>query len=252
VYTGLYTCEKEINTVLSQRAIGIDELTEYLLSRHAGEKVIFLGDGVPVFKDIITARLGDSAIFAAAPDNRQRAASVAALGEIIFQNGGAISSDDFSPEYLRQSQAEREYTEVRKASAEDAKIAAFLESLCFDTPWDEAFISSLLKNPCNEVLLAFHEDTPVGYLICQKVSGEGEILRIGVKPDIRRAGIGRRLITVMEEDKKTDSWSLEVRAGNEAAIGLYRICGYKETRIRQDYYSDPSEDALCMEHIIRE
>ena len=37
----------------------------------------------------------------------QRGASVAALGKLYFEEGKAINSDDFAPEYLRKSQAER-------------------------------------------------------------------------------------------------------------------------------------------------
>jgi [ribosomal protein S18]-alanine N-acetyltransferase len=40
--------------------------------------------------------------------------------------------------------------------------------------------------------------------------------------------------------------TLEVRAGNEAAIKLYEKLGYKVTAERKKYYPDNREDALIM------
>ena len=49
----------------------------------------------------------------AAPNNsRARAASVAALGEIYAAAGKTVPAEDFAPEYLRKSQAEREREEA--------------------------------------------------------------------------------------------------------------------------------------------
>ena len=76
-----------------------------------GEPVIFLGDGVPVFKDQIRERLTVPFSFAPAHVNRQRAAAVAALGARYFAEGKMESSDDYRPDYLRKSQAEREREE---------------------------------------------------------------------------------------------------------------------------------------------
>ena len=50
VYTGLYRFEnEEFQVVEAQRAISVDELAEKL--NQYGEKVTFLGDGVPVYKE---------------------------------------------------------------------------------------------------------------------------------------------------------------------------------------------------------
>ena len=39
---------------------------------------------------------------------------------------------------------------------------------------------------------------------------------------------------------------LEVRASNEAALGLYRRFGFSEAGRRANYYERPREDALVM------
>ena len=73
-----------------------------------GKRVIFLGDGVPVYSDIIAERLKVPYSFAPAHLSRQRAGSVAALGMIYLRNGKTVTASEHTPVYLRVSQAERE------------------------------------------------------------------------------------------------------------------------------------------------
>ena len=73
-----------------------------------GRDVIFLGDGVPVYGQTIRTELSVGYQFAPAGNNRQRAASVAALGSLYFAQGKTVSAAEHAPEYMRKSQAERE------------------------------------------------------------------------------------------------------------------------------------------------
>ena len=61
--------------------------------------------------------------FAPAPANRQRAASVAALGEIYYKEGKIESAEAHTPDYLRKSQAELERDLAEKLWEMD-KLAA--------------------------------------------------------------------------------------------------------------------------------
>ena len=70
--------------------------------------MIFLGDGVPVFAKMIEENLKVPYSFAPAHVNKQRAAAVAALGEIYVKEGKEVTAMEHVPEYLRVSQAERE------------------------------------------------------------------------------------------------------------------------------------------------
>lgn len=106
VYNGLYRFRDRFETVTPQRALALEELIRDLNDRK--EAVIFLGDGVPVFQKTITEKLFVPFSFAPAQANRQRAASVAALGGAYLREGKTVSAADFAPEYLRKSQAERE------------------------------------------------------------------------------------------------------------------------------------------------
>ena len=113
VYTGLYIFEKEdrirMKSVMEHTAVGFDELAAKL--NVLGREVLFLGDGVPVFAEAMKELLRIPYYFAPAHMNRQRAASVAALGEEKFEQGIFEDAADHAPEYLRLSQAERERQE---------------------------------------------------------------------------------------------------------------------------------------------
>ncbi len=70
--------------------------------------VIFLGDGVPVYADLIADKMKVKYSFAPEHLSRQRAASVAALGMKMFTEGKTVDASEHAPTYLRVSQAERE------------------------------------------------------------------------------------------------------------------------------------------------
>ena len=113
VYTGIYRFEKDFEVVMEQDAMDMGELIDKL--NEMGERVIFLGDGVPVHEKLIAERMTVPFDFAPANVNRQRAAFVAALGAVYFAEGKIETAADHGPDYLRKSQAEREREEREAA-----------------------------------------------------------------------------------------------------------------------------------------
>lgn len=110
VYTGLYRfAGDEFQAIEEQMAISIQELV--LKLNQYGEKVTFLGDGVPVYKEQLLDGLDVEVCFAPAHMSRQRAAAVGALGMKYFKEGKIESAMEHKPDYLRLSQAERERAE---------------------------------------------------------------------------------------------------------------------------------------------
>lgn len=124
VYTGLYRCRDGFQVVKSQWAADVGELVEELNER--GERVIFLGDGVPPYRNLIKERMKAPFSFAPANVNRQRAASAAALGAVYFAEGKTETAAEHRPDYLRKSQAERE-REVAERQGELEKLAAGIQ-----------------------------------------------------------------------------------------------------------------------------
>ncbi len=114
VYTGIYRFEDhKLQVVEDQMAVPVGGLLEKL--NGYGQKVTFLGDGVPVFRETILEKAKFSCSFAPAHVNRQRAAAVAALGLVYYQEGRYETAREHMPDYLRVSQAERERAEREKA-----------------------------------------------------------------------------------------------------------------------------------------
>ena len=112
-YTGLYEFQDgELKTLISQCVVMIDEMITRV--NETGKKTIFLGDGVSVFRDYIKDNCTVPYAFAPANNNKQRAASVAALGAEMYKRGELEDAADHKPDYLRLSQAERERQEKER------------------------------------------------------------------------------------------------------------------------------------------
>lgn len=110
VYTGIYKFENhEMLTVEDQMAIGVEELIEKLNAQKC--QVIFLGDGVSVYKEIIEEKLEVPYTFAPLHMSKQRAGAIAALGMKYYKSGKIQNATEHQPDYLRVSQAERERAE---------------------------------------------------------------------------------------------------------------------------------------------
>lgn len=113
-YTGLYEFIKkddayEMHCIKEQCAVDLMEILTAV--NELGREVIFLGDGVPVFKETIKQQLSVPYSFAPNTCNRQRAAVIGWLGMQMFKEGRYETAVSHAPEYLRLSQAERERNE---------------------------------------------------------------------------------------------------------------------------------------------
>ena len=118
VYTGIYRfTDHQLKVVEYQMAVPMETVIEKL--NQYGEAVTFLGDGVPVFHELIAEKMTVPYSFAPAHVNKQRAAAVAALGEIYYRQGKTETAMEHVPDYLRVSQAERERA-AREAAKADA------------------------------------------------------------------------------------------------------------------------------------
>lgn len=113
VYTGIYTFEEDTFIVVEgQQAISIQELMGKLNAYR--QPVTFLGDGVPVHKEILKELLQVPVYFAPSFASRQRAAVLGTLALAYMKEGKTEAAKDHKPDYLRLSQAERERLEEQK------------------------------------------------------------------------------------------------------------------------------------------
>mgnify|MGYP004634985195 FL=1 len=270
VYTGMYTFarreqegSKETELVLdvleAQNASPIEELIERL-NIH-GRPVVFLGDGVPVYQDVIKEKMRVPFSFAPASANRQRAAVVGALGIQYYKEGRFETAMEHQPDYLRVSQAERERAEkerkavvsIRQMKVEDAAAIAEMEHQTFSDAWSEKAILDTLRNPKTICLVAEKIGKIVGYCIVYTADDEADIARIAVLKESRRFGIASELIHALDVicwENQIQIIMLDVRVSNEDARAFYEKHGFTQDGIRENYYKNPMEDAILMSRAV--
>ena len=133
---------------------------------------------------------------------------------------------------------------------EHLDAVAELERTCFTVPWSRNALAEELDNALSAFLVALdEEERVVGYAGLQVVLDEGYITNVAVRPDCRRRGVAGRLLDVFErfaEGNHLAFLTLEVRAGNYAAIALYGRHGYRGVGRRKNYNEHPREDAVIM------
>ena len=270
VYTGMYTFarrelegSKETELVLdvleAQNASPIDELIERL-NIH-GRPVVFLGDGVPVYQDVIREKMRVPFSFAPASANRQRAAVVGALGIQYYKEGKFETAMEHQPDYLRVSQAERERAEkerkavvsIRQMKVEDAAAIAEMEHQTFSDAWSEKAILDTLRNPKTICLVAEKIGKIVGYCIVYTADDEADIARIALLKESRRFGIASELIHALDVicwENQIQIIMLDVRVSNDGARAFYEKHGFTQDGIRENYYKNPIEDAILMSRAV--
>ena len=132
---------------------------------------------------------------------------------------------------------------------ETAAEVADIEKLCFSDPWSLRSLRYEAISAGSHYLTAISSEKVVGYIGMRRVLDEGHITNLATSPDYRRRGIAARLLEALIAHAKAEALSfltLEVRAGNAAAIALYSRYGFEKVGRRAGYYRSPAEDAILM------
>ncbi|PWT87329.1 MAG: ribosomal-protein-alanine N-acetyltransferase [Blastocatellia bacterium] len=88
-----------------------------------------------------------------------------------------------------------------------------------------------------------------GYIVARETAGELHVNNVAVRAEFQRKHIGSALLErVLEKARELGATNgfLEVRSSNLAAQAMYEKCGFKAIASRQNYYSEPREDAIVM------
>jgi len=115
VYTASYIWDEDGFKELS----GAEVITIEECAASCGEflDTVFVGDGVPIYRELLTERLGDRAHFAPASAMLQRASSIAMIAEDMAERGETLHYNELVPFYINKSQAEQEYERTHKGEA---------------------------------------------------------------------------------------------------------------------------------------
>ena len=140
-----------------------------------------------------------------------------------------------------------------RAGAADADLdaVAALESESFTNPWPRATLVWELENSDVTRAYVLRDDagTVVAFCVCWVIFDELHINTLAVAPAARRQGMAtailRHAIAEAAASGATRA-TLEVRASNTAALGLYQRLGFHVAATRRGYYAKPPEDALIL------
>lgn len=137
---------------------------------------------------------------------------------------------------------------VSLMSIDDLKEAYKIECEVNPSPWKyETFLSSFEVG--HKGLICKHDSEIIGFIIFSPINPEAHILSISVTKKIQSKGIGSLLLQSMLDQCAAMNYKkifLEVRTSNLQAINFYQKFGFSKDAIRDNYYSDNSEDALLM------
>lgn len=92
-------------------------------------------------------------------------------------------------------------------------------------------------------------ETILGYAGLAVAGSDADVQTVAVAPWAQGLGLGRLLLTALVDEatgRGARHLVLEVRADNDAAIGLYTAMGFEQIARRRGYYQPGSIDALIM------
>jgi len=143
---------------------------------------------------------------------------------------------------------------IRRMKLADVPKVYALDVLSFSLPWTErSFRYEVTENAnARNWVAELTQDGSarlVGMLVLWFFLDEAHIATLAVHPEFRRRGIARRILqTALSAAYKEGAQRslLEVRAGNQAALSMYKEFGFEIVGRRSHYYHDNDEDALLM------
>lgn len=139
---------------------------------------------------------------------------------------------------------------IRRMTVADVDAVLAVDEAVFAKPWSRAdFLREMEQNVVARYLVLTADDAVVGYAGAWIILDECHMTNIGLLPEHRGQGQGRRLMTALMQLLSNLGGSyitLEVRKSNTVAQSLYTSLGFLKLGVRKRYYEDNNEDALLL------
>ena len=143
---------------------------------------------------------------------------------------------------------------IRQAKIYDVPAIARIERETSASPWSADALTRDVTSPERAyVAVALIGDERIGYGDVWLVAGEAQLNNIAVDSRYRGMHAGEGLLRHLMEvsrDAGCSVMTLEVRAGNKAALALYDKAGFRCVGVRSRYYRDNGEDAVLMDRYL--
>jgi ribosomal-protein-alanine N-acetyltransferase len=142
-------------------------------------------------------------------------------------------------------------TVERLASKDDLDGVLAIEAASFNNPTTREWYEGELQRPevCFIYVLRTPDQPVAGFCAFWLVVDQAHINNLAVLPELRGRGLGTQLLeAVMAEAAHLGAsvLTLEVRQSNEPALRLYERAGFTRAGVRQNYYTEPVENAFVL------
>jgi len=138
---------------------------------------------------------------------------------------------------------------IRRVEMRDIKEIMRLDRRVYPSPWSEKMTIEQTTGNGRVHFVVIVDDQIVGHGGIALLAKEAHVTTIAIDPDYQRSGFGSRLLDRLITSAAANQCvgiTLEVRAGNWAAIALYETAGFESAGVRPRYYQNDGEDAVIM------
>ncbi|WP_130891984.1 ribosomal protein S18-alanine N-acetyltransferase [Fusobacterium ulcerans] len=125
------------------------------------------------------------------------------------------------------------------------EVAEMEEEIFHNTAFSIKQLEEMKKIDRYSFLIIKAEEKTAGYVILYDSVDVWEIMKIAVKKEHRRKGIGEELLKYISSLIQMPIM-LEVRENNIGAIEFYKKNGFEKIATRKNYYTDTGEAAYIM------
>jgi len=148
-----------------------------------------------------------------------------------------------------ESAARQASVTLRRAEVRDIHDIRRIDKLVYPTPWSGNLTLREVTGNNRVHFVAELDHRVVGHGGLAVLHDEAHITTLAVHPHHQRSGVGELLLFELCAASAANNCTgvtLEVRAGNAAAIAFYEKHGFTSSGVRTGYYADTGEDALIM------
>jgi ribosomal-protein-alanine N-acetyltransferase len=140
---------------------------------------------------------------------------------------------------------------IRPMRFSDLEEVQFNELAAYEFPWTDGIFQDCLDIGYPSWVAENARKELLGHAVMSMAVGEAHILNLCSHPHFQGMGLGRALLQTVIDHAEGESaicMFLEVRASNDAAIGLYASRGFSEVGLRKAYYpaAQGREDAVVL------
>ncbi|WP_371397847.1 GNAT family N-acetyltransferase [Fretibacter rubidus] len=137
---------------------------------------------------------------------------------------------------------------MRHATSSDLDTLVDIENRAFTgNRLSRRSLKMMIFNPRAVMLVCDVDQHIVGYglILHRQTAQAARLYSLAIDPKFQGRGLSRSLLLTLETHTDKVAISLEVRADNQAAIGLYDSLDYVKLKTRKAYYDD-GIDAVVM------